>query len=76
MLDRVSDPSPIPHDQPGNLAKETPTTETTTGRWTRGVEDVKTSPTLAKPTTTDTTPGQWTRDVEDVKTEKKGESPV
>ena len=77
VLDRVSDPSPIPHDQPGNLAKETTTTDTTTGQWTRGVEDVKTSPTLAKQTTTtDTTPGQWTRDVEDVKTENKGESPV
>ena len=42
VLDRVSDPSPIPHDQPGNLAKETTTTDTTTGQWTRDVEDVKT----------------------------------
>ena len=77
VLDRVYDPSPIPHDQPGNLAKETTTTDTTPGQWTRGVEDVKTSPTLAKQTTTtDTTPGQWTRGVEDVMTEQKGESPV
>ena len=40
--DRVYDPSPIPHtDQPGNLAKETTTTDTTPGQRTRGVEDVK-----------------------------------
>ena len=42
MLDRVYDPSPIPHDQPGNLAKETTTTDTTPGQWTRGVENVMT----------------------------------
>src|SRR6056300_493890 len=42
VLDRVSDPSPIPHDQPGNLANETTTTDTTPGQWTRGVEDVMT----------------------------------
>ena len=42
MLDRVYDPSPIPPDQPGNLANETTTTDTTPGQWTRGVEDVMT----------------------------------
>ena len=42
VVDRVHDPSPTPPDQPGNLAKETTTTDTTPGQWTRGVEDVKT----------------------------------
>ena len=41
VLDRVYDPSPIPHDQPGKLAKETTTTDTISGQWTRGVADVR-----------------------------------
>ena len=45
VVDRVYDPSPIPPDQPGNLAKQTITTDTTPGQWTRGVEVVKTEKT-------------------------------
>ena len=45
VVDRVYDPSPTPPDQPVNLAKETTTTDTTPGQWTRGVEDVKTEKT-------------------------------
>jgi hypothetical protein len=45
VVDRVYDPSPIPPDQPGNLAKQTTTTDTTPGQWTRGVEVVKTEKT-------------------------------
>ena len=45
VVDRVYDPSPIPPDQPGTLARQTTTTDTTPGQWTRGVEDVKTEKT-------------------------------
>ena len=40
MLDRVYDPSPIPHDQPGILANTTTTTDTIPGQRTLGMEEV------------------------------------
>ena len=40
VLDRVHEPSPVPHDQPGILANATTTTDTIPGQWTRGLEDV------------------------------------
>ena len=45
VLDRVCDPIPISHDQPGKLGKETTTTDTIPAQGTRGVADVRTDKT-------------------------------
>ena len=42
---RVSDPSPIPHDQPGILANAKTTTDTIPAERTLGMEDVMTDET-------------------------------
>ena len=45
MPARVSDPSPIPHDQPGILANAKTTTDTIPAELTLGMEDVMTDET-------------------------------